>query len=212
MTGISIFVKNSAKNEIRDVLSGKSQVRYGGAIQAVAGYLKRKEGTSSLASQTEPFKEQEKKFLKKFVSDNNLWVLIPEEKNIISEGAEQRVFDSGKYILKTNDAIFYNSWIDYFHSLLLHNYFFEDTAYELIGFMEKDNILYAVVKQPYVKATQITDLAEVKQLMLQNGFTNTRNNDYFNEGLGIILEDLHEENVLTKNGLLYFIDTVFYLK
>jgi hypothetical protein len=27
----------------------------------------------------------------------------------------------------------------------------------------------------------------------------------------LILEDLHDENVLTKDGLLYFIDTVFYL-
>ena len=28
---------------------------------------------------------------------------------------------------------------------------------------------------------------------------------------GIILEDLHDENVLTQNGILYFIDTVFYI-
>lgn len=212
MTGNTIFVKNRAKNEISDVLSGKSEARNGGAIQAVASYLKRKEETSALVAQAEPFKEQEKEFLKEFISINNLWVTIPDETAIVSEGAEQRVFDSGKYIIKTNDAIFYNSWIDYFHSLLLHNYFFEDTAYKLIGFMEKDDVLYAVVKQPYVKATQITDLVEVKQLMFENGFINTRNNDYYNEELGIILEDLHEENVLTKNGLLYFIDTVFYLK
>lgn len=38
-----------------------------------------------------------------------------------------------------------------------------------------------------------------------------RNNDYYNADLGIILEDLHDENVLTKNEILYFIDTVFYL-
>ena len=30
--------------------------------------------------------------------------------------------------------------------------------------------------------------------------------------LGIILEDLHDENVLTRNEILYFVDTVFYLK
>jgi hypothetical protein len=29
--------------------------------------------------------------------------------------------------------------------------------------------------------------------------------------MGIILEDLHDENVLTYNGVLFFIDTVFYL-
>ncbi|MDR0573872.1 MAG: hypothetical protein LBG96_07585 [Tannerella sp.] len=32
----------------------------------------------------------------------------------------------------------------------------------------------------------------------------------FNPESGIILEDLHNENVLTSNGILYFIDTVFY--
>jgi hypothetical protein len=46
----------------------------------------------------------------------------------------------------------------------------------------------------------------------KNGFINTRNNDYYNPELGIILEDLHDENVLCRNGILYFIDTVFYLK
>lgn len=40
---------------------------------------------------------------------------------------------------------------------------------------------------------------------------NTRNNDYYNPELGIILEDLHDENVLTRHDILYFIDTVFYL-
>ncbi|PBJ12185.1 hypothetical protein [Flavobacterium sp. ACN6] len=40
----------------------------------------------------------------------------------------------------------------------------------------------------------------------------TKNNDYYNPDLGIILEDLHDENVLTENGILQFIDTVFYIK
>jgi len=38
------------------------------------------------------------------------------------------------------------------------------------------------------------------------------NNDYYNSSLGIILEDLHDENVITQKGVLYFIDTVFYIK
>jgi len=46
--------------------------------------------------------------------------------------------------------------------------------------------------------------------MENNGFKVIRNNDYINEDLGIIVEDLHDENVLTKSGLLYFIDTVIY--
>jgi hypothetical protein len=48
--------------------------------------------------------------------------------------------------------------------------------------------------------------------MTNNEFSNTRNHDYYNVDLGIILEDLHDENVLTQDGILYFIDTVFYIE
>jgi hypothetical protein len=66
------------------------------------------------------------------------------------------------------------------------------------------------VKQSFVTITQETDLNKVKSFLEANGFINNRNNDYINPDLGIILEDLHDENVLTKNDMLYFIDTVFY--
>ena len=94
---------------------------------------------------------------------------------------------------------------------MLNNYFFSHTAYKLLGFYKNENILYAVVEQPFVKATDKTDLELVKQFMLSNGFENSRNYDYINRNYGIILEDLHDENVLTQNGFLFFIDTVFYI-
>ena len=50
-----------------------------------------------------------------------------------------------------------------------------------------------------------------KIFLKNNGFQNTKNHDYYNAALGLILEDLHDENVLTQNGMLYFIDTVFYI-
>ena len=71
--------------------------------------------------------------------------------------------------------------------------------------------LHAVVKQPFVKATQITNLQNVKDFLTENGFINKKNNDYFHPYLGIIFEDLHDENVLTSEGVLQFIDTVFFL-
>lgn len=57
--------------------------------------------------------------------------------------------------------------------------------------------------------TESTDLNRIKSFLSSNGFSNTWNNDYFNPDRGIILENLHDENVLTRNGVLYFIDTVF---
>ena len=73
------------------------------------------------------------------------------------------------------------------------------------------SILYAVVEQPFVKANEKTDLNIVKSFLENNGFINKKNHDYYNEELGLILEDLHDENVLTQDGMLYFIDTVFYI-
>jgi len=108
--------------------------------------------------------------------------------------------------------VFYLSWIDYFHSLLLHNYYFPDTAYTLIGFYETASTLYAVVEQPFVQSDSLTNLADVRMFMEANGFRLKKNNDYYHFETGLILEDLHEGNVLTQNGILYFVDTVFYLK
>lgn len=96
-------------------------------------------------------------------------------------------------------------------NLLLHNYFFPDTAYRLAGFTEEQETLYAVVEQSFVSITEATDLNRVRQFMQVNGFMKVRNNDYINKDLGVIIEDLHDENVLTKNGILYFIDTVIFL-
>ncbi len=89
--------------------------------------------------------------------------------------------------------------------------FFPDTAYNLLGFHKDQDVVYAVLEQPFVKATEKTDLNKVKIFMENNSFLNTKNHDYYNAELCLILEDLHDENVLTQNGMLYFIDTVFYI-
>jgi hypothetical protein len=69
-----------------------------------------------------------------------------------------------------------------------------------------------VVEQPFVRSTEITQIEDVKTFMAANGFVNTKNNDYYNSKLDVIIEDLHDENVLSDNGILRFIDTVFYIK
>jgi len=200
------------KNELRNIISGKSEVRYGALIQATASYLATSAGTSAVAENEKLYRQKETESLKKFIVQNNLRVSSVNIDNYVSEGAEQKVYlADNKHVLKLNDAIYYVSWRDYFHNLLLHNYFFPDTAYQLKGFTEIENVLYAVVEQNFVRATSPTNLQAVKTFMNSNGFANTKNNDYYNAELGIILEDLHDENVLTENDTLRFIDTVFYL-
>ena len=200
------------KDEIKHIISGTSKNSEGTIIQTIASFLRRSETSSGLVKEDKYFKKEETKNLIDFIAENNLWYPNINLQNYISEGAEQKVYiKSDESVLKLNDAIYYLSWLDYFQNLLLHNYFFPDTSYKLLGFYTMDKNLYAVVEQPFVKATDKTDLDKVKAFLDNNGFINIRNNDYQNNYLGIILEDLHDENVLTQNGVLYFIDTVFYI-
>ena len=200
------------KDEIKHIISGTSKNCTGTIIQTIASFLRRSETSSGLVKEDKYFKKEETKNLIDFIAENNLWYPNINLQNYISEGAEQKVYiKSDESVLKLNDAIYYLSWLDYFQNLLLHNYFFPDTSYKLLGFYTMDKNLYAVVEQPFVKATDKTDLDKVKAFLDNNGFINIRNNDYQNNYLGIILEDLHDENVLTQNGVQYFIDTVFYI-
>jgi len=68
-----------------------------------------------------------------------------------------------------------------------------------------------VLKQGYVKADGEADLEDIKEVLDFNGFKNIKGNDYFNEEFGLLLEDMHDENVITTGGKLFFIDTVFYI-
>lgn len=200
------------KDEIKSIISGKSKVRYGSTIQAASNYLTRSLSSSRISQKHKYFKREEEKSLRSYITDNNLWLKNIDFNLYVSEGAEQRVYlFNESFVLKLNDSIYYESWQDYFTNLLLHNFFFYDTAYELIGFYENNQKIYAVVKQSIIRITNKTDLFQVRHFMESNRFEVIRNNDYYNQELGIIIEDLHDENVLTQNWILYFIDTVFYL-
>ena len=203
-------MQNHLKNELHNVLSGKSQIRFGTIIQTIASYLNDGAQASKTIEVEKHYKKQETERLEDYISKKKLWIIV-DLSQYVSEGAEQKVYlKDTENVLKLNDSIYYNSWKDYLYNLLLHNYFFPDTAYDLIGFTKDNDILYAVVQQSYVTITTNTDLNQVKAFLTLNGFQNNRNNDYYNPELGIILEDLHDENVLTRNDVLYFIDTVFY--
>jgi hypothetical protein len=202
------------KDEIQNIIYGKSGNSPKTLIRTIADYLRASERASTLVKKDKQYKQEETKKLIEFCNQNNLWV--NEKVNFdlfVSEGAEQKVYiKNNTTVFKLNDAIYYESWEDYLINLQINNYFFPDTTYTLVGFCLIDEVIYALLEQPFVTANELTDLEKVAEFMLENGFENTRNHDYFNSELGIILEDLHDENVLTKDGVLYFIDTVFYLK
>lgn len=209
---IFVRMQKQLKHELHNVISGKSKVRFGATLQTIARHLSEGSAAGSKTESPKQIKRQERERLEVFISEKSLWINDIDFTRFVSEGAEQRVYlKDSVHVIKLNDAIYYELWEDYFYNLLIHNFFFPDTAYELQGFTKENETLYAVVQQSYVSMTECTELNQVKIFLTSNGFINIRNNDFYNPDLGIILEDLHDENVLSRNNILYFIDTVFYL-
>ncbi|MFB9843159.1 putative polyvalent protein kinase domain-containing protein [Mucilaginibacter ginsenosidivorans] len=201
------------KDELQNIILGDEQTGRDSQLKKIQGFLRGYAETSVVFEKQQRFKNEETAALIGFATAENLFYnhLIL-SKNFISEGAEQKVYKlDDTHVLKTNQSIFYESWLDYFNSLLIHNFFFPATAYSLLGFQIINDHLHAVVKQQFIVSNETTDLEAVKEFLEYNGFQHKRYNDYFNPEMGLIFEDLHDENVLSYNGVLYFIDTVFYL-
>jgi len=158
-------------------------------------------------------KEKQVEFLKTYASISGLWLQsLPVGSEYLTRGGESRIYLAADKlrVIKINDAVYYATWTEYFNSLVLHNLLFPNTAYSLIGFIESDGILNVALHQPFIEGGQ-AGLSDIKELLLFNGFENTRRQDYYNKEFGLVLEDMHDENVISKEGLLFFIDTVFYV-
>ena len=143
----------------------------------------------------------------------NWWIDdLPEESSFLTRGGEAQIYlaHDRRSVIKANEAVYYATWLEFFNSLVIHNLLFEETAYEFLGVAEKEDSLLVLLKQPFITSDGPLDLSDVKKFLTFNGFENTRRNDYFNKELGIILEDMHDENIIVNSNKLFFIDTVFY--
>ncbi|MBW8683123.1 putative polyvalent protein kinase domain-containing protein [Chitinophaga rhizophila] len=163
-------------------------------------------------------KKEQVEFLRKYALENALLIeQAPSESQFLARGGEAKVYFEAetKSVIKINDGIYYATWLEFFNSIVIHNLLFPNTAYSFLGFIEIEDDFFAVLKQPFVTADDVVDLLDVKKLLAYNGFENTLRkglptNNYYNKELGLILEDIHDENVIVKSNTLFFIDTVFY--
>ncbi len=201
------------KDELQHIILGDEPAGQASQLKKVQRFLRSNAETSFVIEKQQQFKSKETAALVAFAGQEDIiYTQAIHESNFISEGAEQKVYRlDGSHVIKTNAGIFYECWFDYFNSLLIHNYFFPYTAYTFLGFKMIAGELNAVVMQEFILTSEPTDLTAVKEFLEYNNFHNHRNNDYINSELGLIFEDLHDENVLSANGILFFIDTVFYL-
>jgi len=110
-------------------------------------------------------KKEQVKQLRSFAQANNLWLTdIPRGSKYLTRGGEALVYfgEDGRTVIKANDAFYYATWLEFLNSLVIHNLLFKETAYTLLGFTEKDNILFAVVQQPFIQADAQLNLQILK--------------------------------------------------
>ena len=75
------------KDDIQHILSGTSQAKHHNLIQTTCSYLKRNQGTGTMAKNQQQLKEEETKRLIQFVNDNNLWIDNINIELYVSQGA-----------------------------------------------------------------------------------------------------------------------------
>jgi hypothetical protein len=212
------MLNDDAKNKIQDIIRGTHIHWQTNTCTAARNFL-----CSSFSPSTTVKKDFDNRALIKkeqaaalihYINEKHLWVERPPvAERLLTVGGEAEVYmnTDERHVIKLNDAVYYSTWLDFFNSILIHNVLFEETSYELVGFVKRDNNLQAVLKQAFVISDSPVNLSDVKAFLEYNGFFNTRRNDYYNKNTGLILEDIHDENVIMNSGIIFFIDTVFYV-
>jgi hypothetical protein len=127
-------------------------------------------------------------------------------------GQENDVFLEAQRVWKRNNLSFHLSYADFFDRLALHRLLFPGAPLRFEGFIAEAASLWPVMSQPVVRAGRGAVRAEVEKLMHRLDFVRVRNDDY-RHAEGIIVEDLHDENVfLDLEGNVVVIDPVIYLR
>jgi hypothetical protein len=209
---------NETRGKLQNIISGTIIEGQTDNCTAARNHLCKSFSTSTnvkrnFERQSKIKEEQAESLIGFAVANKLLFYELPNGLKYLAQGGEAKIYldIDNRNVIKVNDAIYYATWLDFLNSLLIHNLLFDKTAYTLIGFINENDCLKAIVKQVYITADSKVNLDAVKDLLNYNGFENTKNCDYYNKEFSLILEDIHDENVITQNNTLFFIDTVFYI-
>ncbi len=212
-----MILNDSSKQQLQNIISGTCIAEPESTLHSTRNILCSSFTTNTTIKKDfehqQRIKEEQKLVIFSFAKENNLLQDNYFDSELyLTEGGEAKVFLSkdSSHVIKKNDAVYYSTWLDFFNSICIHNLLFPETSYELIGFIFSGE-LYAVLKQNFILSNEDVDLDEVEIILNTNGFNKIKKLDYYNQEIGIRLEDIHDENVIKQNGVYFFIDTVFYL-
>lgn len=115
---------------------------------------------------------------------------------------------------KRNNMFMHSTYLEFLHRMALHNYHFPEAPVKLEGFVMHEDTLMPVMSQPHVQAERGATKAEVVEYMKKLGFKHKTGVDFYNPETGVIVEDLHDENVLVNPEdptHMYIVDPIIFL-
>lgn len=204
------FNVNNKENENKQLSPTEEQGRStAGRIAEEATNILR--GSGRTISKNTPREEQINK-LRIWSYDNGYYIEDYEKLGEFKDkGMESQVYYNSENdsVIKVNDLEFYDTPLEYFDSIAIHNQLFPEAPYTVKGFTTRqDTFEFAViVEQPFIKADRGATNLEVFEELSKMGYGKIGENMYTNGRYTI--EDLHEGNILIdENNNLFFIDPV----
>lgn len=194
---------DGAKTEFRSFLEAASDVshRTFESIQAVAG--------------TAACKGVQINALRKFAVENGCW--FPDLAvfgEYADRGSENEVYTDTdtETVFKLNDFRYADDNLNsFFERLFVHNFYFLDCAYDLIGFAQNSlGSVCAVLSQPFIRAEREATDDEIAETLTKMGFLPQLGGEYFSNGEYDIFDALPNNVLYGVDGQLYFIDTIIY--
>ncbi len=184
-------------------------------LEEAADLVGREKEAAGNVEPTEGYKGRQIERLKEFATIHNLWI----DFNVLSlvylnKGGENEVFTGNEdFVVKLNNFDYAGDDLtNFFIRIEIHNLFFSNIPYEMIGFAyNSQNEFCAVLVQPYVRAKREATENEIQHYMESLGFIMDYPDEYHNEQYEIF--DAVPNNVLYGiDGQLYFIDTQIRLR
>ena len=212
--------KRDADNESADTPT-REAANICGASQAASDAAKGTEPVNrkERAQYNAAVRPLEENALKAWSQNKGLWISEHDFKQQyatrqIGAGAEQKVYLNlnGYEVIKANTGNYHGNWLEFFNRLLCHAIIFPAPKYSTIGYTTIDQTFAVLIQQQFALLTEGASRSVVECYLNKHGFTRIKNDDYYNAALGIILEDLHDENVFLLEQQILFIDPVIYFE
>lgn len=111
---------NETRRKIQNIISGISIEGQSDNCTAARNFLCAGFTTSTTVKKEFEYrakiKEEQHKLLIRFAKENNYWLeRLPTDNSYFARGGEAKVYlaNNSKHVIKINDAIYYNTWLDF---------------------------------------------------------------------------------------------------